>query len=72
MPPRNGAQIETHIATYLTSFDVDGGGATRATTDGLLILRRLLGLSGPALTGGARNSNRSETDVANAIDALRP
>jgi len=69
---RNAAQIEAHIAANLAQFDVDADGNTRATSDGLLILRRLLGLSGSALTSGARNSVRSDTDIANAIDALKP
>jgi hypothetical protein len=71
-PRRNTAQIEAYIAANLTAFDVDGDTTTKATTDGLLILRRLLGLSGPALTTGARNSSRTDTDVGIAIDALRP
>ena len=70
---RNAAQIDTHITTYLTLFDVDGDGSTTAVTDGLLIVRRLLGLSGPALTAGARApSVRTDTDIANAIDRLKP
>ncbi len=73
-PQRNAAQIENHIFTNLALFDVDGDTSTKALTDGLLILRRLLGLSGPALTSGARNptSIRSDSDIANAIDALKP
>lgn len=71
---RNAAQIEAHIAANLVQFDVDADGVTKATSDGLLILRRLLGLSGPALTSGARNpaSIKSDSDIANAIDALKP
>jgi Metallo-peptidase family M12 len=69
---RDASQIEAHIATHLAQFDIDLDGATRASTDGLLILRRLLGLSLGPLTSGARNSNRSDTDIANAIDALKP
>ena len=70
---RNAAQIEAHIATYLTLFDVDGDGSTLAATDGLLVVRRLLGLSGPALTAGARApSVRTDTDITNAIDRLKP
>jgi hypothetical protein len=69
---RNAAQIATHIETYLTLFDVDGDGQTRALTDGVMIVRRMLGLSGSALTAGAKNSLRSDADVAAAIDALKP
>ncbi len=73
-PQRNALQIEDYIGTNLAQFDVDADGSTKALTDGLLILRRLLGLSGPALTNGARNpvSTRTDSDIANAIDVLKP
>ncbi|TAG75805.1 MAG: hypothetical protein EAZ24_09800, partial [Burkholderiales bacterium] len=69
---RNATQIELHLQTYLARFDVDGDGLVRPQTDGLMIYRRLLGLSGAALTAGAKNSSRTDLDIANAIDALRP
>lgn len=69
---RDAAQIVVHLATYVTLFDVDGDGQTLAHTDGLMIVRRMLGLSGTALTTGAKNSARSDADIAAAIDALRP
>jgi Metallo-peptidase family M12B Reprolysin-like len=71
-PQRNAAQIASHIATHLARFDVDGDGAVLATSDVLMIVRRLLGLSGSALTAGARVGSRSDVEIANAIDALRP
>jgi hypothetical protein len=47
----------TAIKTYLDAIrpflDVDGNGATDALTDGLLIIRYLFGLRGPALIAGA-------------------
>ena len=69
---RSAAQIITHIETYLTLFDVDGDGQTRALSDGVMIVRRMLGLSGSALTSGAKNSARSDNAVRDAIDALKP
>jgi N-acetylneuraminic acid mutarotase len=69
---RDAAQIVTHIETYITLFDVDGDGQTRALTDGVMILRRLLGLSGSPLTSGAKNSIRTDDAVRDAIDALKP
>jgi hypothetical protein len=69
---RNATLIADHISTYRTLFDVDGDGATNALTDGVMIVRRLLGLNGAALTAGAKNTTRSDVDVAAAIDALRP
>jgi len=71
-PQRSAAQIETHIADNLLSFDVDNDTQVLPTTDRLMILRRLLGLSGTALTAGAKNSARSDVDIAAAIDALKP
>ena len=57
-PARNTAQIEAHLAGLLLAgtLDADNDGQTLATTDGLLILRALLGLSDTALTAGAANS----------------
>jgi hypothetical protein len=70
---RNATQIEQYIANNLTGFDVDGDGQTLATTDGVMILRRLLGITDAAtITQGAKNSSRSDADVVKAIDALRP
>jgi len=71
-PLRTDAQIEAHITTYMSRFDVDGDGQVYAKTDGLMIVRRLLGLSGTALTAGAKQSARSDADVATVIDALKP
>jgi Domain of unknown function (DUF4214) len=78
---RDATQIETHLATYITLFDVDGDGKTLPLTDGLMILRRLLNpgtlttnaAAMSAITAGAKN-NPSKTDAAvvEAIDALKP
>ncbi len=70
---RNATQIAAHIAANLTRFDVDGDGSTLATTDGIMILRRLLGITdAAAITQGAKNSSRTDADVVLAIDALKP
>lgn len=71
-PRRSVSEMETHLATYLTLFDVDGDGSAKAMSDGLMILRRMIGLSGSALTAGAKLTTRSDDDVAAAIDALKP
>lgn len=71
-PVRTDAQIEAHINAYKSRFDVDGDGQVYAMTDGLMIVRRLLGLSGAALTAGAKQSARSDADIATVIDALKP
>ena len=70
---RDATQIAAHIAANLTRLDVDGDGKTLATTDGIMILRRLLGVPDPAaITQGVKNSSRSDADVVLAIDALKP
>lgn len=70
---RDAVQIAAHVAANLTRFDVDGDGQVLALTDGVMILRRLLGISNAAvITQGAKNSGRSDADVVLAIDALKP
>lgn len=70
---RDATQIAQYIAANLSSFDVDGDGLTLATTDGVMILRRLLGItSAAAITSGVKNSNRSDADVLTAIESLMP
>ena len=69
---RDATQIVTYLDSVRAQFDVDGDGQVYAMTDGLLILRRMLGLSGGALTSNAKVGVRSDVDIAAAIDALRP
>ena len=71
-PTRDAAQIAAYLGGLGTQLDVDGDGTVHALTDGVLILRRLLGLSGAALTSGAKLGARSDADIATAIDLLRP
>ncbi len=69
---RNATQIAAHIATNLMRFDVDGDGHILATTDGVMILRRLLGIAdAAAITEGVKKSSRSDADVVLAIEALK-
>ena len=65
-PTRTGAALETYLASL--NLDVDGDGQAHAMTDGLLILRAMLGLSGNALTAGAVNT--SSPTVRNAQQIL--
>ena len=53
-PTRTGQALESYLASL--NLDADGDGQVYAMTDGLLILRALLGLSGNALTAGAVNT----------------
>lgn len=53
-------------ATYVSTacaMDVDGDGARLAMTDGVLILRRMLGMTGAALTNGATHACVPRTAV---------
>ncbi len=70
---RNAAQIDAYIASRLVLFDVDGDGEVRAPSDGLMIVRRLLGMTdAAAITADAKNSSRADADVVERIDSLRP
>ncbi len=67
---RSGAEIESYLAVQLLSdhLDADGDGQTLAMTDGLLLLRAMLGLTGDALTQGATNA--AHPNVRNAQQIL--
>jgi len=71
-PARDAAQIAAYLGNIIHLLDVDGDGQTLATTDGVMILRRLLGLSGAALTSGAKVGTVTDGEVEFAIDALKP
>ena len=53
--PRSAAGIAQAIA--LAAYDIDGDGRTDAATDGLLLLRAMLGFRGTALINGAVGAN---------------
>ena len=65
-PSRNQQALEGYLGTL--NLDADGDGQVHAMTDGLLILRAMLGLSGNALTSGAVNT--SSPNVRNAQQIL--
>lgn len=71
-PGRTPAQMLTHLAGILPLLDVDGDGSARATSDGLLILRYLLGLRGAALLVGASVGPATALQVETAIERLMP
>jgi hypothetical protein len=52
-PARDTGQIETQLGYLLSALDVDNNGSTDAATDGVLILRYLLGFRGSALINNA-------------------
>lgn len=69
-PTRTNAEIEIYLGTLMQAgkLDVDGDGQSLAMTDGLLLIRAMLGLSGTALTQGATNA--SHPNVRNAQQIL--
>jgi uncharacterized delta-60 repeat protein len=68
-PGRTAQQVESHLAQLKAAgkLDVDGDGEANALTDGLLILRVMLGLSGDALFAGARNASHPNVRDAKQI-----
>jgi hypothetical protein len=57
------------------NVDIDGNSIYEPATDGLLVLRYLFGLSGPALTAGALGMGATRTDpvqVFNRLNDIRP
>ena len=69
------AELASRIDAFATGFDIDGDGETKALTDGLMIIRRLFGFSGPDLTAGAVSATATRTesaDIAAYIDSLVP
>ena len=52
------------------SMDIDGNGRIEATTDGLLMMRYMLGIRGSALVSGALGAGASRTlpaDIENYL-----
>lgn len=67
--------IKAYLDSVRSGFDIDGNGTTDALTDGLLILRYLFGLRGPALIAGAVNpagSRITATDIETYLQSLMP
>ena len=72
-----GRCAPTDVAAYVDSIasmlDIDLSGEVEPLTDGLLILRRLFGFSGPALINGALANDCTRCDagaIATYIDGL--
>lgn len=64
-PTRSGQALGDYLATL--DLDADGDGQSLALTDGLLILRAMLGLTGTALTSGATNAAHPNVRSAQTI-----
>ena len=67
---RDATAIANYLAALGNALDIDGDGSVKATTDGLLLLRYLLGLRGAALTNGAVATAITPTAVENYLLTL--
>ena len=72
--PASAATLTATLTSgaFVPSLDVDNDGTFDAATDGVLLLRYLLGIRDTALTAGAigANAERNATTIASYIDAL--
>ncbi len=64
-PTRTGTALETYIGSL--NLDADGDGGARAATDGLLLIRAMIGLTGAALAQGATNLAHPSARTAQQI-----
>jgi hypothetical protein len=70
---RDAAAVQAYLEALAPALDVDGDGRADALSDGLLILRRLQGRSGAALTDGVVGPGAllDAAGIAARIDLLR-
>ncbi len=69
------AALTAYLDDLRPKLDIDGNGQVDALTDGLLISRYLLGISGPALTAGAIGAGATRltfTQIENYLAGLLP
>ena len=69
---RNATTIASYVAALGNALDIDGDSSVKATTDGLLVLRYLLGLRGAALISGVKATNADATTIENYLATLLP
>lgn len=71
---RNAAAIATYFTNVNPKLDINGDGQVQAATDGLLVVRYLLGIRGPALVAGIPlvAARPTFTDIQNYLAALAP
>ena len=72
LPSRDAAQIVTHLNTHRALLDVDGDGNVYTHSDGVLIVRYLLGLRDGPLTQGVFSGSLMPAQIAARIAALVP
>ena len=67
--------IKTHLDGIRPALDIDGNGTADALTDGLLIIRYLFGLRGPALIAGAVGplaTRKTAADIEAYLQTIMP
>ena len=70
---KDATAIIDYLDSIRSSLDVDGVGGPRVLTDGTLILRWMLGLSGAALTQGVlQPGGLLPTQIQSNLDSMRP
>ncbi len=72
---RTGAPaLPTYLLDVLPYLDVDGNGRAEPLTDGVMIVRKMLGLTGAAITNGAlgTGATRDAAQIEAYIQALTP
>ena len=67
---RSAAAIEARLGQLGAALDVDGNNSLDALTDGVMIIRRLFGLTGLALINGAIAPNASRTTAQAVTDYM--
>ena len=67
-------QMSAYLLDILPLLDVDGNGKVDALTDGLNIMRKLLGMTGSAITANAlgAGATRPTADIEAYIQTLKP
>jgi len=66
-----GSELDSYITGFLPSFDIDRNGATSAFTDGILIIRYLLGSRGNALINSAVMPDATRSTAAEIENYLQ-
>ena len=66
--------LRNYLIDILPYLDVDGNGKVDALTDGLMIMRKLLGQTGSAITANAigAGATRNASDIEAYIQTLKP
>ena len=67
-PSRPDTMVQARLDWLGAVLDVDGDGRTDALTDGVLIVRRMFGITGPALVANAVSANATRSSPQAIID----